>query len=389
MLVDVALALTAGVLTVASPCVLPTLPILFGTSVGRRGGARPFCVAAGFVATFSVLALGIGASGALLGLRAETWRVAAAGLLALCGALMIWPAPFERLTRIFGGGLNRVGGIGGRGGEGALGGLVIGASLGAVWTPCSGPVLGSILTLVATAPHLGRSALLLVCFAVGASVPMLMIAYGGQYTTTRVRALLPYTRSLQRVFGVLVVLVAAVVYARYDVALAAKALGDAPETPAAVADYGTAPEFAGIDHWLNSEPLTMASLRGKVVLVDFWTYECVNCARTLPHVTRLYATYAAKGLVVVGVHTPEFASERETANVQAAIARFGIRYPVAQDNAFATWNAYGNRDWPAQYLIDRRGTIVLEHVGEGDYAEMDRAVRRLLEDADATTPAGS
>jgi cytochrome c biogenesis protein CcdA/thiol-disulfide isomerase/thioredoxin len=382
VLVDGALAFAAGMLTVASPCVLPTLPILLGVSVGRQDAWRPLYIAAGFTLTFSLLALGLGASAAALGLGPETWRNAATALLALCGVLMIWPAPFERLVAAVGGtALSRAGTLGGRG-DGLVGGLLVGASLGAVWTPCAGPVLGSILTLVATAPHLGRAAALLVAFAVGASIPMLGIAYGGQWATTRARALLPYTQRLQRVFGVVVIGVAVIVHLRYDVALAAKAMGDVPDPPiATLGDYGEAPEFAAVDAWLNSAPLTMAGLRGKVVLVDFWTYDCINCARTLPHVARLHEHYASRGLVVVGVHTPEFTFERETAGVRAAIERFGIRYPVAQDNAYGTWKAYGNHYWPAQYLIDRRGHIVLEHQGEGGYDEMDEAIRHLLADS--------
>jgi len=381
VLFDGALAFAAGVLTVASPCVLPTLPILLGVSVGRSGVWRPVCIAAGFILTFSLLALGLGVSVAALGLGPETWRNAATVLLALCGVLMIWPAPFERFVAAVGGGaLSRAGTLGGTG-DGVVGGLLVGASLGAVWTPCAGPVLGSILTLVATAPHLGRAAALLVAFAVGASVPMLAIAYGGQWATTRARALLPYTHGLQRGFGVVVIAVAVILYLRYDIALAARAMGDAAEPPvAALADYGEAPEFAAVETWLNSAPLTMQGLRGKVVLVDFWTYDCINCARTLPHVTHLHERYASQGLVVVGVHTPEFAFEHETANVRAAIDRLRIHYPVAQDNAYGTWKAYGNHYWPAQYLVDRRGRIVLEHQGEGGYDEMEEAIRRLLAD---------
>ncbi len=143
-------------------------------------------------------------------------------------------------------------------------------------------------------------------------------------------------------------------------------------------NYGPAPEFAGISNWLNSPPLTMAALRGKVVLIDFWTYSCINCLRTLPYVTRWYDTYKDKGLVVVGVHTPEFGFERVTANVQTAIGRFGIHYPVAQDNAMATWQAYANQYWPAEYLVDRNGIVVLKHFGEGRYDETENAIRSLL-----------
>ena len=151
-------------------------------------------------------------------------------------------------------------------------------------------------------------------------------------------------------------------------------------TPASAAGR-QAPEFSGVNQWLNSGPLTMAGLRGKVVLVDFWTQDCINCIRTLPHVTALYSKYASRGLVIVGVHTPEFPREKVTANVEAAIKRFGIRYPVAQDNAFSTWNAYNNEFWPAQYIVDRSGKIVYMHAGEDAYGEMDRVIGNLLDEA--------
>ncbi|MGO8839918.1 MAG: redoxin family protein [Methyloceanibacter sp.] len=139
-----------------------------------------------------------------------------------------------------------------------------------------------------------------------------------------------------------------------------------------------APNFVGISNWLNSGPLNLADLRGKVVLVDFWTSGCINCARTLPYVTRLYDKYKGKGLVVVGVHRPEFPFERSTGTVQAAISRHGIRYPAAQDNGFATWKAYGNEYWPAQYIVDQSGRIVFEHAGEGQYDEIERIIQKLL-----------
>jgi thiol-disulfide isomerase/thioredoxin len=151
----------------------------------------------------------------------------------------------------------------------------------------------------------------------------------------------------------------------------------APITVAAAAQE-TAPDFAGISNWFNSKPLSIGDLRGKVVLVDFWTYGCVNCVNTLPHVTDLYAKYKDKGLVVVGVHTPEFPFERSASNVQAALKRHGITYPVAQDNDSATWNAYRNQYWPAQYIIDQSGKIVFQHEGEGRYDEIDRTVAKLL-----------
>ncbi|MCY1285013.1 Protein DipZ [compost metagenome] len=147
---------------------------------------------------------------------------------------------------------------------------------------------------------------------------------------------------------------------------------------AAPADSGKAPEFTGIEKWLNSEPLTLAGLRGKVVLVDFWTYDCINCIRTLPHVRQWHDKYRDKGLVVVGVHTPEFGFEKSTANVQAALKRFDIRYPVAQDNMYATWNAWRNQYWPALYLVDANGNVVYKHFGEGNYAQTEAAIQKAL-----------
>jgi thiol-disulfide isomerase/thioredoxin len=150
----------------------------------------------------------------------------------------------------------------------------------------------------------------------------------------------------------------------------------APLTVAAA--EATAPNFVGISNWFNSAPLSIAGLRGKVVLVDFWTYGCINCVNTLPHVTELYAKYRDRGLVVVGIHTPEFPFEHSAANVQAALKRHGITYPVAQDNGSRTWDAYHNQYWPAQYVIDQQGRIVFHHDGEGQYEQIDRTIARLL-----------
>jgi thiol-disulfide isomerase/thioredoxin len=156
-------------------------------------------------------------------------------------------------------------------------------------------------------------------------------------------------------------------------------VGRDPTAPFDVAALqGSAPNFVGISNWFNSAPLSMASLRGKVVLVDFWTYGCVNCVNTLPYVTQLYAKYRDRGLVIVGVHTPEFPFERSAANVQAALKRHGITYPVAQDNDSRTWDAYGNHYWPAQYIVDQNGRIVFHHDGEGQYDQIDRTIAHLL-----------
>jgi thiol-disulfide isomerase/thioredoxin len=159
---------------------------------------------------------------------------------------------------------------------------------------------------------------------------------------------------------------------------AAPGLGAEAAPVQMAAAQGSAPDFAGLGNWFNSAPLSIADLRGKVVLVNFWTYGCVNCVNTLPHVTELYARYKDRGFVVIGIHTPEFPFEKSAGNVQAALKRHGITYPVAQDNDSRTWNAYGNRYWPAQYIVDQGGHIVYQHDGEGQYEQIDRTIKTLL-----------
>jgi thiol-disulfide isomerase/thioredoxin len=175
-------------------------------------------------------------------------------------------------------------------------------------------------------------------------------------------------------------LATAIVLALGAASLNASALAEqrTPERVEVAEVTGQAPNFKGINNWLNSPPLNMSDLRGKVVMVNFWTYGCYNCVNTLPHVTRLHAKYKDKGLVIVGLHTPEFPFEKSTGNVQAALKRHGILYPVAQDNDSATWEAYRNRYWPAQYIVDQSGRIVYFHAGEGAYDEIERTIQNLL-----------
>lgn len=213
---ELLLALAAGMLTVAAPCILPMLPILLGASVGQTSRARPAFIALGFVLTFSAVALLFGAFAESLGASQEALRNVAIVLLVVFGTLMIFPRPFEIVTERMNGVVNRADSLGRRAGSGNRGGFVLGMTLGVVWTPCAGPVLGSILTVVATSNQLGWSALLLVAYAIGAGIPMLGIAYGGQFVTTRVRRLARYAHRLQQGFGVVVILIAVGLYFQYD-----------------------------------------------------------------------------------------------------------------------------------------------------------------------------
>lgn len=393
---DLGLAFGAGVLTIAAPCVLPMLPIILGASVGVGASeghrsairTRPLCIVGGFVVTFSVLGLVLARLTDEAGIASSVLRAVALVVLTGLGVLMIWPAPYDRLSSRLAGLLGRADRVAARAGNGNLGGLVLGAIIGVLWTPCAGPVLATVLTLVATASDPARGTTLLVGYALGAGLPMLAIAYGGQQVVGRVRRFTRYAAPLQRAFGVLVVVTAFAIHGGWDVQLASRVVpsfDDPDEAPTGLVDVGPAPDLAGITAWLNSAPLTLDALRGRVVLVDFWTYSCVNCVRTLPHVVEWYERYRGAGLVVIGVHTPEFAYERATENLRAAVARLGITYPVAQDNGYATWKAYDNHFWPAQYLVDRRGRLVLKHVGEGHYQAMEDAIRTLL----GTAPDGA
>lgn len=174
-------------------------------------------------------------------------------------------------------------------------------------------------------------------------------------------------------------LMVATLSAAMGVGIGTSARAASPTKPAGgLPDFGPAPELTGIERWLNSPPLTLAQLRGQVVLIDFWTYSCINCLRTLPHVNRWAETYAPQGLTVIGVHTPEFPYERSTSNVEKALRRYGVKHPVAQDNRYATWKAYDNKYWPAVYLIDAQGRIRYKHFGEGDYDRTEGVIRTLL-----------
>jgi cytochrome c biogenesis protein CcdA/thiol-disulfide isomerase/thioredoxin len=382
-MLEATLAFGAGVATVGSPCVLPVLPILLGASTLQGGRHRPLFVTLGFVLTFSAVVLAFAATTRVFGLSQDALRAVGIAVLVVLGIVLLVPARVGRGLLGFMGDMALR--WGDRAGDGPWGGLVLGSSLGLLWTPCAGPVLASILALAATQP-LGDAAPLLLAYAVGSGVPMLAIAYGGQALVGRVSAVTRYAGALRRVFGVLVLCTAAAMHWHVDAQVAAwvsqawAAPGSgapAPATGAATA----APDFDGITQWLNGPPLTIGELRGKVVLLDFWTFGCVNCLNTLPHIKAWHARFRDQGLVVVGVQTPEFAFEREPANVANAVRRLGVEYTVALDPQFRTWNRWHVAAWPTVILLDRQGRTVFRHVGEGAEVRIEAAILQAL-----TTP---
>jgi cytochrome c biogenesis protein CcdA/thiol-disulfide isomerase/thioredoxin len=397
VLVLIAVGFAAGLITALSPCVLPVLPILLagGATGGRR---KPYAIIAGLVASFTAFTLaGVWLLDAL-DLPKDLLRNIAIVLLFVVAASLLFPriglALEQRLAR-----------LGRRPGGDLGGGLLLGAALGLVFVPCAGPVLAAV-TVVAASRDLGGDVVVLtLAYALGAALPMLLVAAGGRWaagmSSVRVHGT-AVRRGLGALVAVTALAIALGVDSRFQTAVPGytESLQGRIERSAAaerelsrvtgretrdegLRDFGPAPEFTGISSWLNSRPLTLSGLRGKVVLVDFWTYSCVNCLRTLPFLRAWDKAYRADGLQIVGVHTPEFAFEHEVGNVRSAVRRLGVHYAVAIDNDYGTWNAYRNQFWPAKYLIDRDGHIRFVHFGEGAYGETERVIRNLLAERSA------
>jgi cytochrome c biogenesis protein CcdA/thiol-disulfide isomerase/thioredoxin len=408
-----AIGFVAGLVAGISPCILPVLPVVLvagatgeSVSVRRR---RSLAVVVGLVLSFSAVTLGGSALLSLLGLPQDLLRDIGLVVLGVIGVGLLVPAVGDLLERPFS--HIRLRQPTGRGA-----GLVLGLGLGAVFVPCAGPVLAAISVIAATRHVSFEGVVLTLLFAAGAAVPLLVVALAGDQLVSRARALRERAPLIRMAGGAVIIVMALVIgfnlanglqrsVPGYTSALqrdvegsgttahklnvltgrASGSLSDCKADDPALEECGAAPAFRGITAWLNTpgdEPLTLASLRGKVVLVDFWTYSCINCQRTLPHVEAWYRTYAPDGFAVVGVHTPEFPFEHVVSNVAASAAQLGVHYPVAIDNNYDTWNAYDNQYWPAEYLIDARGQVRHVDFGEGGYGQTETLIRTLLVDAD-------
>jgi cytochrome c biogenesis protein CcdA/thiol-disulfide isomerase/thioredoxin len=418
----------AGFLAGISPCILPLLPVVLvagATAPGSRTDAqpsgqpvtgqpatdgngvpprarlaRPLAVVAGLVLSFSVLILAGSEIISLLHLPEDSLRDAGIALLALVGLGYLIPPLGALLERPFA----RIRVRRPRGG----GGFALGLALGLLYVPCAGPVLAAI-TVVGATHRVGLTAVFVTAaFAIGTAVPLLAVALAGGQISRRVGGIRRRAPQARIAGGVLLIAIAVAIafnsfqglerdVPSYSSALQGSAsvrselnsltgvrqtsLTSCNSNATGLVNCGPAPNFTGITAWLNTpggKPLTMAGLRGKVVLVDFWTYSCINCQRSLPHVEAWYRRYARDGFVVVGVHTPEFAFEHVVSNVRTQAAALGVRYPVAIDDDYATWNAYDNEYWPADYLIDARGDVRHVTFGEGGYSDTERLIRDLL-----------
>ncbi len=413
MIILLFFAFLAGFVTILAPCIWPLLPIVLSASSGA-GKRRPLGITLGVMTSFTIFTLSISYLEKIFHLDPNLFRLFAVIVIGFLGVSMLIPsvgAQFEiminNLLSPFQGRLQKKG-------AGFIAGYATGFSIGLVWAPCAGPILATVATLAATQAVDLRVVLVTIAYVTGLGIPLFFLSLAGSTWFSRMRQFNKYTGLIQQIFGLIMIVAALLIYTNYDKTLQIKILnvfpsygnlfnmiehndavskelqalrGEketpvvAPENSEGLPDLGPAPDLVGITQWLNTPvKLSMAALKGKVVLVDFWTYSCINCVRTLPHVTGWYERYKDQGFVVIGVHTPEFAFEKETGNVQNALKQFKIHYPVAQDNDFKTWTNYKNRYWPAEYLIDANGRIRRTHFGEGKYDEMELAIRRLLQE---------
>ncbi len=427
-------ALIAGAGTAITPCVLPVLPALLSASAvgGRR---RPLGIVLGLGTTFTIAIVALAQLVKGVGLASGAARTIAIVVLIAFGLLLLIPslaarvqAPLSRLARF--GPRTR--------GDGFWSGVAVGAALGFVCAPCAGPILAAVTSVSASSGATAQIVAVALSYAVGLSAVLLLYAVGGRAVIDRVRRS-ARGHVVERTLGVVLlatgVLMLTNVDVRFEEALAkdqslpgflldpTRSLesshavqnrlaslrpqsrfvtrqNEASTKPVPATEgvsipgvktpqlptLGDAPDFADTQRWFNTPngaPLTLARMRGHVVLIDFWTYTCINCIRTLPFVEGLYSTYHRYGLDIVGVETPEFTFEQNASNVQQAIHSDGLTYPVVQDNRYGTWNAWQNQYWPAEYLVDAKGQVRHAQFGEGDYKQDEAAVRQLLYDAGA------
>ncbi len=401
------LAFVGGVLTILSPCILPVLPFVFSRADQpfRRSGLP---LLTGMALTFALVATAAAFGGHWVVRLNQGGRYVAIAVFLVLGLTLLFPSLAEVLTRP----LVRMGGKiqGEYSAETSVGkSFVLGISTGLLWAPCAGPILGLILTGAAIGGPGARSSFLLLFYALGAATSLGTALLAGKKVFSAMKRSLSFDVWIRRALGVAVLVGVVAIALGWDTGLlkrfsfvnTAKAeehlIGtfgpknptvvpvSTAETTPALSDEGPMPDLSGAVGWINSPALSSKSLRGKVVVIDFWTYSCINCLRALPYVEGWAAKYKDSGLVVIGVHTPEFAFERERANVEKAVRDLKITYPVAIDSDYKIWQAFNNQYWPAHYFIDGKGRIRYHHFGEGEYDESERVIQQLLKENGATS----
>lgn len=398
-------AFIAGILTVLAPCVLPLLPVIIGGSVtgDQKNRKRPLVIAAALAVSIIVFTLILKATTVLINVPPSYFTYISGGIIILLGVATLFPGAYGRAIAALGieGASQKALGKGFTNKNSLVGPIITGAALGPVFSSCS-PVYAYILATVLPV-NFAQAFSYIISYVLGLSLVLLLIGYYGQRFISKIKFASDPRGTFQRVLAVIFIIVGLMIATGYDKrfqtyvsqhtplnfdGLSSQLLPDSKnkidDSKLFNVQPTDAPEFAGIQSWINSNPQTIKSLKGKVVLIDFWTYSCINCIRNNPYIESWYNTYKDDGFVAIGVHAPEFAFEKIPANVQKAVKDQHITYPVALDNDFDTWNAYSNRSWPASYLIDANGKIRRIHEGEGKYMEEEQAIRQLLTEKGAT-----
>ena len=402
-------AFIAGILTVFAPCVLPFLPVIIGGSISgdTRDKRRPFLIAGSLAVSLFLFTVLLKATAVLINIPPNLITYISGGIVVALGLAMLFPVTYAKVIAATGLELRaqRLLGSGANNRSQYLGPIITGAALGPVFSSCS-PVYAYILATILPA-HFAVALSYILSYIIGLSIILLAIGYYGRRLTTKLKFVANPNGYFQRGLAVVFILVGLAIISgtgtkiqvyvadhtpfNFD-AISAKLIPKTKAHPMTSASNSNlynvtpfqAPDFTGIQGWINSKPLTMAQLKGKVVLVDFWTYTCINCIRSLPYVQGWYSNYQKDGLVVVGVEAPEFSYEKIPSNVAAAVKQDGLTYPIAIDGNLDTWNAYQNQYWPADYLIDRNGNVVREDFGEGEYNVTEQAIRGLLAQSSKT-----
>ncbi len=394
-LLNAGLAFLEGFTLILSPCILPILPILLsGSIVGNN--KRPYGMIAGFIVFFSLFALFTRKLVLMLGIDIDWLRIFALLFIMFFGVVMVSDSLSEKFAALTSG----VARVGAKlfpkkpSNHGFWSAFILGGMVSLIWTPCAGPALAAAIVQTATQRTGWETAFTIFCFALGSALPMFFIVQFSRKLVGTINFLKRHSVGLRRLLGTLIVATAFLLLSTEN--LIASIL---PTKKTSVATSSSAktlksihaenlinaldnpypvPEITNIAEWINSEPLSLKALNGKVVLIDFWTYSCINCIRTLPILREWYKKYHDKGLVIIGVHSPEFEFEKQLENVQGAVLREQIPYPVALDNNFSTWLAFHNRYWPAQYLVNQKGYVVYQAFGEGNENVTENNIRVLL-----------
>lgn len=377
------LAFFEGFVLIISPCILPILPIIFSTSI-QGSKKRPYGVILGFIATFILLTF---FSRSLLTIIKIDWNIIrniSFALLILSGIIMI----SDRLTEKFDLLSQRLAGVGSswkifnQPQAGFASGVLFGSLIGIIWTPCAGPILAAIILQIILQKTNLASFITILSFGIGVAIPMLLIAIFGRKIIENFSFLKKHAVLIRKILGGIIILSVLYMIFGYRITFSTeetnKSYLQSQKLIHPIAKPYSMPKIEGITAWINSNPISMAQLKSKVILIDFWTYSCINCIRTLPYLKSWYQKYHDKNFIIIGIHSPEFDFEKDLRNVKDAVKNLGIKYPVALDNDFVTWQNFSNMFWPAHYLIDQNGRVVYRHFGEGDYDALENNIRFLL-----------